>query len=169
MIPRSITSYLEKNGIPYQRHPHRRAVTAQALAESLHVSGYRVAKSVIVNADDQYWIAVLGAPDFVDLEKLAAILGADGVELVDEREFTDFFPDCEPGAEPPFGRLYEMQVVCDESLRGKGRLLFRAGSHEEALELSFEDFLELEEPTTGSFIEERERVWAATSGAEVPP
>ncbi|HSP78508.1 MAG TPA: YbaK/EbsC family protein [Myxococcaceae bacterium] len=169
MIPASITSYLEEKDIPYKRYPHRRAITAQELAQSLHVTGYRVAKSVIVNADGQYWIAVLGAPDLIDLEKLAAILGAEDVELVDENEFVDFFPDCEPGAEPPFGRLYEMQVVCDESLRNADRLLFRAGSHEEALEMSFQDFLELEEPLTGSFIEERERVWAATAGAEMHP
>jgi Ala-tRNA(Pro) deacylase len=169
MIPESITAYLEENGVPFQRHPHRRAVTAQELAAALHVTGYRVAKSVIVNADDQYWIAVLGAPDLIDLDALGRLLDARSVELAGEEEFADFFPNCELGAEPPFGRLYEIGVVCDESLRSADRLLFRAGSHEEALELRFEDFLRLEEPLLGAFIEERERVRGAPASLEAHP
>jgi Ala-tRNA(Pro) deacylase len=76
---------------------------------------------------------------------------------VDEAEFATRFPDCEPGAEPPFGGLYYMPVLVDESLRAVDRLLFRAGSHEEALELSVADFLRLETPLLGSFIRGGER------------
>jgi Ala-tRNA(Pro) deacylase len=155
MIPPSIITYLDENGIPFQRRSHPRAVTAQELAAALHVTGFHVAKSVIVNADGKLSIAVCPAPESIDLERLGQVLGARHVELADEDAFSKLFPDCEVGAEPPFGRLYGLPVVCDESLRSAQRLLLRAGSHEEAVEMRFDDFLTLESPKLSRFIEER--------------
>jgi len=149
--------YLERNNVSIQRRQHLRAITAQALAATLHVTGYRVAKSVILKADDgQFAIAVCAAPDIVDTERAADLLGARRARLAEESEFADRFPDCEVGAEPPFGKLYNMPVIIDESLRNAGTLLFRAGSHEEAIEMTFQDFVNLEQPSIGSFIEQRE-------------
>lgn len=156
MIPQSIMEYLERNNVSVQRRRHLRAITAQALAATLHVTGFRVAKSIILkDADGQLCIAVCGAPDSIDTERIADILNARRVGLAEESEFAERFPDCEVGAEPPFGKLYDMPVIIDESLRGAGTLLFRAGSHEEAIELSFEDFVNLEQPRIGSFIQPR--------------
>jgi Ala-tRNA(Pro) deacylase len=59
------------------------------------------------------------------------------------------------GAEPPFGQLYGLPVVVDEHLARAGRLLFRAGSHEESIELGFEDFLNLEAPLLGPIVRSR--------------
>jgi Ala-tRNA(Pro) deacylase len=156
MIPQSIMDYLERNNVSVQRRRHLRAITGQALAATLHVTGFRVAKSIILKGDDgQRCIAVCAAPDSVDTERAADLLGARRVRLAEESEFANRFPDCEVGAEPPFGKLYGMPVIIDESLRGVGTLLFRAGSHEEAIELSFEDFVNLEQPRIGSFIQPR--------------
>lgn len=156
MIPQSIMEYLERNNVSVQRRRHLRAITAQALAATLHVTGFRVAKSIILkDADGQLCIAVCGAPDIIDTERIADVLNTRRVRLAEESEFAERFPDCEVGAEPPFGKLYGMRVIIDESLRGAGTLLFRAGSHEEAIELSFEDFVNLEQPRIGSFIQPR--------------
>ena len=59
MIPRLIVEFLERNDVSYERHEHPRVCTAQELAAVMHVPGRRVAKSVIVKADDRIWIAVL--------------------------------------------------------------------------------------------------------------
>ncbi|XXF77898.1 YbaK/EbsC family protein [Myxococcaceae bacterium GXIMD 01537] len=167
MIPQTILDYLERNEVNFQRREHLRAITAQALAATLHVSGFRVAKSVILKCSDgSLCIAVCGAPDTVDMEQLADQLGMDHVRLAEESEFSDRFPDCELGAEPPFGKLYGMQVIIDESLRDAGPLLFRAGSHEEAIEMSFQEFAELESPRVGSFIEQRMGMPSAAAEAQ---
>lgn len=157
MIPHSILEYLERNNAPFQRRPHLRAITAQALAQTLHVTGFRVAKSVILRTGEgDLCIAVCGAPDNVDTERVAALMNVGHVRLAEESEFAPRFTDCEVGAEPPFGNLYGMPVLIDASLRDAGPLLFRAGSHEEAIEMSFQDFVDLEQPRIGSFIQERE-------------
>jgi len=152
MIPREIVDHLEKNAVSYERHPHRRACTAQELAAAMHVPGRRVAKSVIVKGGDRIWIAVLPATEVVDADRLAAVLGTPSVRLLAEADFEGLFAGCEPGAEPPFGRLFGLPVVVDSALAEADRIVFRAGSHEECIEIRYEDFRRLEgNPVTGAF------------------
>ncbi|WP_338873079.1 YbaK/EbsC family protein [Myxococcus stipitatus] len=155
MIPENIIQYLERHGIPFERKPHLRAITAQALASSLHVSGFLVAKSVILQSDDALLICVVSAPDTVNLDRVASVTGTRNLRLADESMFAPRFPGCEVGAEPPFGGLYGLPVVVDEHLREEERVLFRAGSHTEALELRFADFMNLEAPYLGDIIHDR--------------
>jgi len=151
MIPGSIIDYLEKNKVPFKRRPHAQVIGAQELAASLHVTGYSVAKSVIVEADGEKWIAVLPASETVSLQRLAELLNARNVRLLSEAEFAPLFRDCELGAEPPFGRLYGLPVAMDSSFAHAAGIVLRAGSHRESLEIAYADFLSLEKPRIGSF------------------
>jgi Ala-tRNA(Pro) deacylase len=151
MIPISIVDYLHRNEVSFKRRPHQQAVSAQELAASLHVSGYSVAKSVIVDADGQKWIAVLPASETVDVGRLAEVLNASKVRLLAESQFAPIFTDCEIGAEPPFGGLYRIPVVVDSRLADAGWIILRAGSHKESLEMAYADFASLEKPRVGSF------------------
>jgi len=152
MIPQQIVEYLERNAVVYERHPHRRACSAQELAASMHVPGRRVAKSVIVKGGDQIWIAVLPATEVVDEERLAEVLGVPSVRLLHEADFESLFAGCEPGAEPPFGALFGLPVVADSALAEAERIVFCAGSHEEAIEIRYQDFRRVEgDPKTGAF------------------
>jgi Ala-tRNA(Pro) deacylase len=155
MIPEPIQHYLQQQHVPFLRHWHPRAVTAQELAQALHVTGYRVAKAVLVSAGQQLWICLIPATETLDLEKVQQALGTREVRLATEDQFADRFPGCELGAEPPFGHLYGMPVLMDEGLGVAEDLLLRAGSHEEALELSVEDFIDLESPRIASLTLER--------------
>ncbi len=150
MIPSKIVQYLMDNHVPFARRWHPRAVSAQALAQQLHISGYRVAKCVMVEADERIWIAVLPATELLDEELVARAVGAHAAWLLPEPQFSKLFPDCEVGAEPPFGGLYGLGVVVDERLVGGQLLVFRAGSHEETLEMRADDFLALENPVTAA-------------------
>ncbi|WP_342377348.1 YbaK/EbsC family protein [Myxococcus stipitatus] len=169
MIPENILQYLERHGVPFERKPHLRAITAQALASSLHVSGFQVAKSVILQADDALLICVVSAPDTVNLDRVASVTGTRNLRLADEAVFASRFPDCEVGAEPPFGGLYGLPVVVDEHLRDENLVLFRAGSHTEALELRYEDFMNLEAPYLGNIIHDRPSQSREDESAEEAP
>ena len=164
MIPEAIQHYLRRNGVRFERYWHSRAVAAQEVAEALHVSGWRVAKSVIVLADRQPWIVVVPAASSVDLHQVRDMLGVRHVRLATEQEFSGHFPDCELGAEPPFGELYGLPVAVDESLSLADRLLFRAGSHEETLEMRFQDFATLEWPLVASFIDQEQEQQVTSNG-----
>lgn len=151
MIPARIIEYLESRGVSYRKVPHRRAVSAQDLAHTVHVPGQHVAKTVMVMADGQPWIAVLPASEAIQTWRLGEALGADQVWMMSEVEFARLFPDCEMGAEPPFGTLYGLPVVVDRRLADSQTILFRAGSHEEAIEMSYDDFISLEHPRVDEF------------------
>lgn len=151
MIPMSILQYLQRSRVPYAHRWHHRAVTAQEFANSLHITGHRVAKSVLVDADGKKWIAVLAASDRVNEQLLAEALDASSVRLLGEDEFAGLFKECEVGAEPPFGKLYKLPVVLDTELTKEESLVFRAGSHEEAVVMRTEDFVRLEEPLVQGF------------------
>ena len=63
-------------------------------------------------------------------------MGLKDVRLLPEGRFARLFPDCEVGAEPPFGGLYGLPVLIDSSLAEEERIIFRAGSHVEAIEMA---------------------------------
>jgi len=151
MIPPRILDYLKTKGVAYSWRMHPRAVTAQELAHSLHVTGHRVAKPVLVDVDGQPWIAVVPASERIDLPSLAEALGADNVRLLGENDFVTRFPDCEPGAEPPFGRLWGLPVVVDRDLTVENSIVVRGGDHENAIELSYRDYADMEHPLVASF------------------
>jgi Ala-tRNA(Pro) deacylase len=151
MIPERIERYLSNQGIAVERIGHPRAVSAQELAQSLHTSGHQVAKSLLVMADGKPWLAVLAASDRLDPILIGGVLGARHVELASEAMLAEIFPDCEVGAEPPFGRLYGVPVVLDADLTREAEWVVRAGSHEEALRIAYDDYTELENPKVGAF------------------
>lgn len=151
MIPVSITQYLQNHRIPFRRRAHPRAVGGQELAASLQVSGWNVAKAVLVEGGGKRWLTVLPVAERVDLVRLADVLGVGGAHLLGEDQMQTSFPDCLLGAEPPFGGLYGLPVVLEESLTRRGEMVVRGGSHTEAIEISTLDFVRLEKPLIASF------------------
>ena len=73
-------------------------------------------------------------------------MGTLTVELASEEEFKGRFPDCEVGAMPPFGNLYEMETFVDESLAEDPEIAFNAGTHTELIRMAFSDFRRLVKP-----------------------
>ncbi len=141
-----LKKFLDENNIKYISIFHSHAYTAQEVAASAHISGRELAKTVMVKIDGKMAMAVLSAPDKLDFSLLQEAAGADKVELACEEEFTGLFPGCQIGAIPPFGNLYEMQVIVDEKLADQNEIVFNAGSYTELITLHYEDFKELVKP-----------------------
>ncbi len=147
MPVKRLKQFLDENRVRYVAISHSPAYTAQQIAASAHVPGKDLAKTVIVKVDGKMAMAVLPAPQRVDLDRLRKALRAQTVELASEREFADRFPGCEPGAMPPFGNLYDMDVYVAEKLTADEEIAFNAGSHTELIRLPFKEFQRLVKPT----------------------
>ncbi len=137
---------LDRHEVEYEVHDHEQAVDASRLAEAEDVSGWDVAKPVMVDIGGQLAMVVVPAPVHVDLDRVGDRLGHSRARLADEEEFADRFPDCDPGAEPPFGELYGVPVFLDETLRARTRIVCRDGSHTRALSLSVADYVRVVQP-----------------------
>jgi Ala-tRNA(Pro) deacylase len=146
-----LEAYLRENQVPFQVQHHPRVVTAQEVAASEHVPGKMVAKVVMVLAGDEMIMLALPAPYQVDLEKVGTLLDAEEVRLADEEEFEGAFPDCEVGAMPPFGNLYDLPVFVEEALAEDETIFFRAGTHTDTMSVRYADFERLVEPTVAEF------------------
>jgi Ala-tRNA(Pro) deacylase len=144
-----LESYLRENKVAFQVQHHPRVYTAQEVAAAEHVPGKIVAKTVLAMADGKLVMLVLPAPLRVDPGKVGVALGAREVVLARESEFASAFPDCEVGAEPPFGNLYNLPVHVDSALAEDETIVFRAGTHTDTMSLSYADFKRLVQPTVG--------------------
>ena len=146
MPTNQLREYLDSNNVQYTVIEHSLAYTAQEIAASAHVPGKQLAKTVMIKIDDHMAMVVLPAPERVNFERIKEYTGAGIVKLATEREFKNMFPDCEPGAMPPFGNLYGIEVYAAESLAEEMDIAFCAGSHTELIRLPFKDFKRLVEP-----------------------
>ena len=145
-----LRQYLDENHVSYELIPHAETPTAQQTAAAAHVPGKELAKSVIVAIDGKFAMVVLPAPDELDLDKLKKVVGSSDVWLASEDDFQNIFQDCELGAMPPFGNLYDLPVFVDEHLREDVRIAFNAGNHRELIRMPYEDFERLVEPVVAS-------------------
>jgi len=146
-----LKAFLDDNNVKYVTINHSRAFTSQEIASSAHVSGKEFAKTVMIKIDDEMAMAVLPASYQVDFKLLNEIFKGQKVELATESEFKDLFPDCEVGAMPPFGHLYDMDVYVAEALRKNKEIVFNAGSHKELIRMDYKEFERLEQPAILKF------------------
>jgi Ala-tRNA(Pro) deacylase len=147
----NLDDFLNSRRIPFEHLRHRPCYTANRTAQMLHVPGKDVAKSVLLRTDRGYVLAVLPATHQVNLDEVRGELGVERVEMASEAEMERLFPDCERGALPPFGSLYHLETLVDESLAGDERIVFDAQSHEDAIHMTYRDYESLEHPRKGHF------------------
>ena len=146
----TLKRFLDENHVRYVSIQHSPAYTAQEIAASAHIPGRELAKTVMVKIDGVMAMAVLPATTMLDLDRLKRASAAREVVLAGEQEFQDRFRDCEVGAMPPFGNLYDMKVYSDRSLTDDDQIAFNAGSHAELIQLAYRDFERLVEPVVTS-------------------
>ncbi len=137
---------LDGKNIRYVTVSHSTAYTAAAIAAMTHTPGKEIAKSVIVLVDGALAMVVVPGSKHVDLGALKRSLGAKEVLLAHEHQFAHVFPDCEVGAMPPFGNLYNLPVYVDQTLSEDDEIAFNAGSHRELLRMAYSDYRNLVNP-----------------------
>lgn len=146
-----VAEFLDKSAVRYEVTEHPPAFTAQQMAAAEHEPGKYVAKPVIVKADGEYLMCVLSACYKIDLGALKSQLGAKSVELAEEKEIGKICKDCEIGAEPPFGNLYDLPTVMDKAMEKDEHIMFQAGTHEKAIRMSMDDYRKLVKPRVLQF------------------
>jgi Ala-tRNA(Pro) deacylase len=151
MIAKKLKSFLDERKVKYYTIAHSPAYTAAEVAASAHISGRVLAKTVMIVVDGAMAMAVLPANHRVLLDDLCELTGTDDVRLAREEEFKDLFPDCELGAMPPFGNLYDMSVYVSADLADEAEIAFNAGTHTDIISMGYHDFDRLVRPKVANF------------------
>lgn len=145
-IPTRVRSFLEDRGVLYQVIHHPRDFTAEETAHHTHTPGRSFAKAVVVRGGDRYALALVPSNHHVDLEKVGAVMQGSQPELASETEIRDLCNDCDVGAVPPFGNLYGLAVYASPELAACEEITCVAGTHEDAIRVSWRDFARLVRP-----------------------
>jgi Ala-tRNA(Pro) deacylase len=150
-ILKKLKDYLEKNQVRYEVGYHERVYTSQEIAAAMHVPGKELTKVIMVKADGKMVMLVLPASYRVETKKLKKVFQCKRLGIAKEKDFEEHFPDCEIGAMPPFGNLYNLEVWVDQVLAEDEFIVFQAGSHVETLRIKYSDYARLVSPKVGDF------------------
>ena len=151
MIIKKLKDYLDSHHIKYVIISHSPAFTAQEIAAYAHIPGKEMAKTVMLKVDGKMTMAVLPASYHIHFHELKSAIRAKDLELANEREFRDLFPECEVGAMPPFGHLYGVKMMVAQSLTEDEEIAFNAGSHRELVKMAYADYEKLTQPAVVDF------------------
>jgi len=126
----TLLDWLARHAVEHDVHEHAEAFTARQTARAEGVDPRTFVKVVAVRTDDQRTVLlVLDATDRVDLRKAREALLADDVRLLTEAELTALAPDCDAGAIPAVGALFDLAMVADLAVRDDTAVSFNAGTH----------------------------------------
>jgi Ala-tRNA(Pro) deacylase len=128
-----LRAYLDAEGVSYHVIHHPTDYRARQAAADTGTPAEDFAKTVFVWIDGKPAMAVVPANKGVALGKLAKAVAAED-------------PDCDLGAAPPFGHLYDLPVYVSVSLAQEERITFNGGTHEDAIQLAWKDFERLVGP-----------------------
>ena len=140
-----IVELLADKQVDFEPVPHAPAFSANKLAKYLRISGNHVAKAVLLYGNEGFLLAVLPATHMIDVKQLGAELGYT-MRLATEHEIAWMFHDCEWGVVSPFGALYGLSTILDDSICPETLMVFETQTHVEAIRMTCRDYERLERP-----------------------
>jgi Ala-tRNA(Pro) deacylase len=140
-----VPEFLAEQRVAFETMLHPPAYTAQKRARRLHLSGRQLAKCVLLRQGAGALLAVLPATCQVDLDAVARQLQAP-VRLATAAEVADVFNDCEWGTLAPFGTLYGLPTLLDDSFNPDAVIVFESQRHHLTIRMRCWDFERLEQP-----------------------
>lgn len=145
-ISERLREFLAANDVRWEALHHPVDFRARDTAAHTDTPPQEFAKTVFVCVDGDYAMAVLPADHSLREGRLQRSLGANHVRLASESQFAELCPGCEVGAAPPFGNLFDLPVYVSPALVKDEHITFNAGTHEDAIRMSYEDFCRLVKP-----------------------
>jgi Ala-tRNA(Pro) deacylase len=150
-----VAAFLQQQQVEFEFLPHAPAYSAQQRAKHLHLPGALVAKALLLRSPTSFYLTVLPSTHQVDTVWLSLAL-EQPVRLASDREMADVFPDCEFGVAPPFGALYGIATLLDESIHPDNWIVLEGQTSVEAIRLRCRDFERLEHPRRLGFARKRQ-------------
>lgn len=145
-----IAEFLREQQVTFEALPHPPAFTAQKLAKYLRVPGRTVVKCVLWQGPDGPFLAVLPATRQTDVAALERHFRGP-VRLATDDEMAEVFRDCEWGLVAPFGTLYGLPTILENSLSPETEIVVEGQTRVEAIRMRCRDFEHLERPRRLAF------------------
>ena len=154
-IVSKILDLLQANHCWHETFQHEPVRTSEEAARTR--PGYTLhqgAKAMIVrvkNPERRFVMLVLPADLRFDNAKVKSFLSAKDLRFATEQEIGELTGGVRPGAVPPFGNLFGLEVVVDPTLFENERIVFNAGDRCFSVAMKSEDYRRLFNPQVASF------------------
>ncbi|GEM_PF-54940 len=154
-----VRSFLDNHSVRYALSEHDEAYTAASEARASGAEPSEAAKTVMLRDEAGYLLAVIPAPERLDLAKVRRLTGRPSLSLASEADLERDFPGFQVGALPPLGPLFGAPELVDSRLLEHGKLLCNGGDHRHSVVLDVHDLVRLAGAEVGDLV-------AARSGPE---
>lgn len=141
-VANTARQYIEDHNVDYDVMHHPLTHCSQETAQVMHIKGNKLAKSVILEDDTGYVMAVLPSTHRLNRNALNSITHRD-LQLTTEKDLQTLFNDCEVGAVPVTAEAYGMEWVVDKALLEQEEVYFEGGDHEHVFHMKGLDFKKL--------------------------
>ncbi|OWK27030.1 MAG: hypothetical protein US76_00170 [Parcubacteria group bacterium GW2011_GWA2_38_13b] len=145
MILKSLLKFLEDKKIKYEIIKHKTVYTAIDAAGTQHVKPDEIIKTLVMNLDNKYALALISASKNLDKDKFkkaanvwAKKNNAKVVKIIGFAKEIWMKKNLKGGvgATPPFGELIEMPTLVDAFLLKQKNLFINTGDYEYSVKLS---------------------------------
>lgn len=155
-FPQKLAKYLEKAGIKHKVLEHKTVYTAYDAAATMGKKLSEIAKTLLITADKNYYLAILPADHKLDLKKFASIVSkATGKKVkaikIPGEDVMKKLLKVKAGAMSAFGGFHKLPVVLEQKLSKAKKSIFASGSFNHSVEMAVKDFIKLEKAILGSF------------------
>lgn len=147
---KKILAHLGVNKIKHEILKHKKVFTAYDAAQTLGEDLKKIAKSLLVKADKNYYVVSVPANMNLDFGKLAKTLKAKKVGITNEKDMVTVCK-VKPGAMSAFGSLYKLPVLADKGLLKVKEAIFSTGDFMESVRMKAKDYADIEKAVLGSF------------------
>lgn len=155
-LPAKLVKYLENHGVDHDILEHRVVFTAIDAANTLKREMDKIAKSLLVKADKDYYLVILPADHNLDFEKVKKFVGklkskdVKTVKIPGEKIVENALK-VKAGTLSAFGNLHKVPVIMDKKFEKVKKAVFSSGSLNHSVEMGVKDFIKMEEALLGSF------------------
>jgi len=138
---------LSGKGSLSSRPSHR----TQSLASEEGYSVEDLARTVIVNADETFYLCVVPASCHIDMEILSWLLGADKIHFATGKEIAQLFPDSQLDTASTLGKIVGLPSIMDKRILTTTDILFQVLPHSKTVQINLADFERMATPQVLDF------------------
>jgi prolyl-tRNA editing enzyme YbaK/EbsC (Cys-tRNA(Pro) deacylase) len=156
IFPKRLSDYLKSKGFDPKVLEHRTAYTAIDAANTLKRKLNEIVKSLLVRADDYYYIVCLPADHNIDFKKIKSAVEKEvgkkvkAVLIPDEKTMSKVLKIKDEGL-TAFGGLYKVPVLLEKKLSSLKKAVFSSGNFHHSLEMGIKEFSNLENVILANF------------------
>ena len=152
---------LDENSIEYKLTTHEPTKTSQESADVRGATLESGAKAMLIVDTSKklnlvYFLWVMSAARRLSWKKIKGMIGTKKLRMATVEEVIQK-TGWVSGAVPPFGSLFDAHTYLDNSLIEQGEYInFNAGLRTHSVHMKVQDYLNLEKPKEGNFVEKEE-------------